>query len=368
MKDIYSPLEIDEEWDNFAPDAATATAEAPAPTAPGTKITVQSPDTKNKATEGVGDPPDSMPGVPGDPPNTFQPIEIRNPETNVNSTGTEPGTSMVGLDKQEDGSYEPVVQDNILPDEEPTPPRVAAGGSPPPDGPDGNLNALPAEPNTKQPIDTTGGIVDPGNNMESAMGTGAAKETDDEARRAAEENMRRWMANNNGSAGDNDTLKIEDTGANAGNSANNRQPGEDNLQGDGKDPAEMAIEKNENDDAVNPIKVTVADTSTAAGEKVGEEEDTNPEDGKDKKVGWENDENSPETSASEKQEGSGDVAEVGEITARLNERLKQAKQDLEAAKQREQEAQAEVSDLLDEVEELANKIKYLEAYPEKKAA
>ena len=125
MKDIYSPLEIDEEWDNFAPD--TATAEAPAPLAPGTKIEVQGSD-PDKNPLGGGKP-GALPDIIGDPPDTFQPIQINGPETNVNSTGAEPDTSMVGLNKQEDGSYQPVVQDNILPNEDPAPPRVAAGES-----------------------------------------------------------------------------------------------------------------------------------------------------------------------------------------------------------------------------------------------
>jgi len=66
MKDIYSPLEIDEEWDNYAPMAdgnSTALMERPAEIAPTTNIPVSSSDAQTPAAEAFAMPDSNvMPG------------------------------------------------------------------------------------------------------------------------------------------------------------------------------------------------------------------------------------------------------------------------------------------------------------------
>lgn len=93
MKDIYSPLEIDEEWDNFAP---VDTAVAPAPEAPVTQVAV-SPQTES--------PVSTLP--------TAEPMSTNSESTLDMSIGTDPARDEANKEIGQEDATKPAVEDNI---------------------------------------------------------------------------------------------------------------------------------------------------------------------------------------------------------------------------------------------------------------
>lgn len=284
MKDIYSPLEIDEEWDNFSPTEAVA----PAPLAPGTRIEVQGPASGEETSTIVPNQEDVAPVIPGDPPET-QPVNIE-PGT------TEPETSIVGLKKDKDGDYQPVMQRDILSDETP-PPQPAAGGSGPPNDPptndlstlgmentkssvgmDSAVEALPTvaandekdstESNTASSLDMDNITTDPAREaaMNAMGGTETSKKEPEPEPLNKDEIIAKWGGENTADTSDSDTLEVNEIGGTAKNEAN--VSAETENKNDADNPVAIKVPVGEDDmpkpeEDVNPMLSAEMDNTKA---------------------------------------------------------------------------------------------------------
>jgi len=259
VKDIYSPLEIDEEWDNFAP---VDTAEAPAPAAPGAQIVPEAnpasvkvavaPETEAPAVAAGGTPP------PNDPPNS----NVLDP---VPNTKDAPSTDISEFVKQEGA-------DNAQADM------------------DQNSKALP----TTAPITDGNGAAEMSNDMaadadnnKTAVGLDMDTISTDPAREAAmnamggtetskaepepeplnkDEIIAKWGGENTADTSDSDTLEMNEIGGTAKNEAN--APAETENKNDADNPVAIKVPVGEDDmpkpeEDVNPMLVAEMDNTKA---------------------------------------------------------------------------------------------------------